>query len=518
LNAVIGVTGLLLDTPLAGVQREYCDAIRISSDMLLTLINDILDFSKIEAGRMELESQPFELGDCIEEAVDLVATAAVNKGLRVSCDVAEGLPEVFVGDVMRLRQVLVNLLGNAVKFTDAGDVSIAVSGMPSGPNLYQLHFVVHDTGVGIPPEDQSQLFNSFTQVDSSTTRRFGGTGLGLAISKRIVELMGGTIWVESDGVPGEGASFHFTIRAERAAEDRLPDWGRAELEELAGKTVLIVDDNETNAHLIGVRAAQWKMIPTTVASAEEAIRTLGDGRCFDVAIVGLNMPNMDGLGVAKSIQAMPSAKDMPLVLISSSVVTARELEKAGYAAKVLKPVSKQRLCNALRTAIGSPRRSDAAGRPAVGGSRRGLRVLLVEDNPIGQKVAANMIEKLGHRTDVVSNGLEAVRATQDIPYDVVFMDCQMPEMDGYEATRRIRESEKSRRQAHIPIIAMTAHALEGDREKCLAAGMDDYLSKPVKLSQLQQLLDGLSRQSPPGLPLAAVPPADSFIMHEVVQP
>ena len=365
LNAIIGMTGVLLDTTLDAEQRDCSDTIRISGEMLLTIINDILDFSKIEAGRMELENQPFDVIRCIEDSLDLIKPSAVEKSIETSWRIEGELPRCFVGDVTRLRQILVNLLNNAVKFTEKGEVVVCLSAKRLDDGRYELLFEVRDTGLGIPADRQDRLFQSFSQVDLSTTRQFGGSGLGLAISHRLSTLMEGWMWMKSTGVPGEGATFYFTIRVPKATEQSLPDDGAADNNKTPDET-----QNERNI-----------------------------------------------------------------------------------------------------------------------GQQRSLRVLLAEDNPINQKVAAKMLAKLGHRADSVANGLEAVQALQQIPYDVILMDCQMPEMDGYEATRQIRLREQEEHRKPVHIIAMTAHAMQGDRELCLAAGMDDYLPKPVRTNELQQALE-----------------------------
>ena len=495
LNAIVGMTGLLLDTSLDAEQRDCSETIRSSSEILLTVINDILDFSKIEAERMELEKQPFDLMRCIEEAIDLVNPRAVEKGIKMASRTEDHLPRVFVGDVARLRQIFVNLLSNAVKFTEKGQIVASASGQPRDGDQYDLHFSVRDTGLGIPPDRQDRLFQSFSQVDASTSRRFGGTGLGLAISKRLCELMGGHIWVESAGIPGEGSTFHFTILATKSAEQSLPgDSQAANTAELAGKRVLIVDDNSISRDLLSTHTRRWAMLPTTVTSGPEALELIEGGDRFDLAILDMHMPEMDGLTLAKRLREHAATKGMPLILLSSVAHRMNDGESALFAARLTKPTRTSQLGAVLCAVLGKGTASaekqpdDETPSEQEFPQHGRLRVLLAEDNPINQKVAAKMLAKIGYRADVVADGREALDATQRISYDVILMDCQMPEMDGYEATRQIRMREQEESRTPVHIIAMTAHAMQGDRERCLAAGMDDYLSKPVRANELEQVL------------------------------
>jgi len=489
LNAVIGMTGLLLDTALDPLQREYSETIRVSSEILLSLINNILDFSKIEAEKMDLEQQPFELNICMEEAIDLVNLRAIEKGVELGFSLHGELPNVLIGDVTRLRQILVNLLNNAVKFTDAGEVAVTVVGKLLEGDNYEIQFRVRDTGIGIAPDRQERLFQSFTQIDASMSRRFGGTGLGLAICRRLVELMGGTIGVESSGVAGEGATFYFTVVMAKAPNQNIPDV----LERpscLKDKHVLIVDDNETNCSILVSQLARWDMHSFVARTAEEALALLQTGKTFDLVLLDYALPTMNGVMLADHIRCIPSVETVPLILISSCMVANKELESVGFAARLLKPVTHKRLHSVLCTVLGTHMlaRATQEHKGATAPEPLPLRILLAEDNPINQRVAMKMLAHQGYRADLVSNGLEAVKAVQGIPYDVILMDCQMPEMDGYEATRRIRQYEEENDKERVRIIAMTAHAMQGDREQCLASGMDDYLSKPVRPHELRDVL------------------------------
>ena len=489
LNAVIGMTGLLLDTALDSLQREYSETIRVSSEMLLSLINNILDFSKIEAEKMDLERQPFELDICIEEAVDLVNLRAIERGIELGYSLGSELPAVLIGDVTRLRQILVNLLANAVKFTNVGEVAVTVTGTHRESDDYEIHFQIRDTGIGIAPDRQERLFQSFTQVDASMTRRFGGTGLGLAICKRLIELMGGAIWVESTGVPDEGSTFHFTVVMAKAPNQNILDTvERATC--LKDKHVLIVDDNETNCNILVSQLARWDMHSFVAHTAEEALTLLQTGKTFDLVLLDYALPSMNGVMLADAIKSIPTVECVPLILLSSCMVANKELESTGFAARLLKPVTHKRLHSVLCTVLGTHVLSYSSHdhKDVTGVGPHTLRILLAEDNPINQKVALKMLEKQGYRADLASNGLEALKAVKDIPYDVILMDCQMPEMDGYEATRMIRQYEEENCKEHVRIIAMTAHAMQGDREQCLAAGMDDYLSKPVRPHELKESL------------------------------
>ncbi|MBI5302564.1 MAG: PAS domain S-box protein [Chloroflexi bacterium] len=493
MNAVIGMTSLLLDTPLTEQQRDFCQTIRASGDALLAIINDILDFSKIESGRLELERQPFEVARCAEEALDLLAARASQKGLDLAYTIDASVPEAIIGDITRLRQILVNLLGNAVKFTDTGEVIIAVTGTAPAENMYDLHFAVKDSGIGIPPDRMDRLFKSFSQVDASTTRRYGGTGLGLVISKRLAEMMGGAMWVESTGVPGEGTTFHFTIRA--LASPHQPNLNLRSIQpQLSGLRALIVDDNATNRKIIDLQLRAWGMTPTTAASGAEALALIQRGDRFDIAILDMQMPEMDGLTLAAEIRKQRDANALPLVMLTSigSRAEAEGATNVRFAAYLSKPIKASQLYNALvdvfaKRPVRAPQLAAQPQMDATMGTRHPLRLLLAEDNLVNQKVALLILQKMGYRADVAGNGLETLDALRRQTYDVVLMDVQMPELDGLDATRRIRAEFDPAQQPRI--IAMTAEAMQGDREICLAAGMDDYITKPVRVEELARALE-----------------------------
>ena len=498
LNAVIGMGSLLEDTALDPTQREYVQTIRTSSESLLVLINDILDYSKIEAGHLELESHPFDLHECIDSALDLVSLRAAEKGLELIHDFNPGLPRTLCGDITRLRQILVNLLGNAVKFTEHGQVVVRAELLAGEPgeriedgHEVSIRFSVRDTGIGIPPEKIDRLFKSFSQVDASTTRRFGGTGLGLAISKRLSELMGGGIEVESRGVPGEGSCFSFTLRLP-AARQALASWAGEHQRDLVGKRMLAVDDNPANLRLLEKLATQWGMQVITRASPAAALALIEAGERFDVAVLDLQMPDMDGSELAEALHRHAPGRDLPCVLLSSLGRSFSERERAPFAAVLNKPLRFSTLFQILVSVLQqeTPTLADGGHTPGPehgnGREARTLRLLLVEDNPVNQRVAAHLLGKLGYKADLAGNGLEALAALARQPYDVLLMDVQMPEMDGLEATRRIVADHPAASRPHI--IAMTANAMEGDREACLQAGMNDYVAKPIRLDELEAAL------------------------------
>ena len=503
MNAIIGMTSLLLDTGLSAEQQEYAETVRTSSDALLTIINDILDFSKIEAGKLELEQQPFDLRECVESALDLVATRAAEKGVNLAYLLDEQVPASVYGDVTRLRQILVNLLSNAVKFTQQGEVVISVEarfiekaadGRTQGQDghegpFYEVHFAVRDTGIGISEEGKARLFRSFSQVDVSTTRHYGGTGLGLAISKRLAELMGGTMWVDSQ--PGSGSTFHFTLLA-AAAPARVRPYLESSQPYLAGKRILIVDDNATNRSILTLQTESWGMLPSAWASGQEALAQLQAGSLFDVAILDMHMPDMDGVMLAQQIRRFRNAQALPLVLFTS--LGRREVNTQGveFAAFLHKPLKPSHLYNVLISLFA---KQPALSRAEVTetlldaglGQRLPLRILLAEDNTLNQKLALRLLERMGYRADVAANGLEVLEALQRQRYDVILMDVQMPDMDGLEASRLITEEWPPQQRPRI--VAMTANAMQGDREECLAAGMDDYLTKPIQIKALQEALE-----------------------------
>ena len=490
MNAVIGMTGLLLDTRLSPEQQEYARIIRDSGESLLTLINDILDFSKIEAGQVVLERQPFNLRDCIESSLDLLSPRAAEKGLDVAYLIEPKTPLALIGDVTRLRAVLVNLVGNAVKFTEHGEVVVSASSCSLANGRYELNIAVRDTGIGIPPDRTALLFDAFTQVDASTTRRYGGTGLGLAICKRLTEMMGGRIWVESE--PGQGSTFYFTIEVDKdpygatsPANERQP--------QLTGLRMLIVDDNATNRQLLSIQAESWGMVPVALPGAREALELISAGEAFDVGVLDIQMPDMDGVTLAAEIRALRPRDELPLLALSS--IGRRELNAPGseFDAFLTKPIKQSQLYNVLISVLtGEELPAAVAAAPpqfdATFAARYPLRVLVAEDNPVNQKVIVTMLGRFGYRADIASNGKEALDALHRQPYDLVLMDVQMPEMDGLEASRRIRSDWPGEDRPRV--IALTANAMSDDRDTCLEAGMDDYLSKPV---QVAELLDALRR-------------------------
>jgi CheY-like chemotaxis protein/nitrogen-specific signal transduction histidine kinase len=503
MNGIIAMAGLLLETALTPEQRSFVDTVHSSSESLLTIINDILDFSKIESGKLELEHQPFELRACAEEALDLLAPRAAEKGLDLAYEMDDGIPQAVVGDVTRLRQVLVNLISNGVKFTATGEVLVRVK-ILSPPEKtggvrgrWRFHFSVRDTGIGIPVDRLARLFKSFSQADASTTRQYGGTGLGLAISKRLVELMGGKMWVES--VPQKGSTFHFTLPLPAVANS-APNTIEAAHPKLAKARLLIVDDNPTHCRILGAQATKWGMAPRDTQSAAQALEWLRTGERFDVAMLDMRMPGMDGPTLAVQIRKLPAGAALPLVMVSSVGAHSYPPETGNcFAASLTKPVKAAQLLEALVRAVSGSRPASPVAPASTKldptlGSRLPLRVLLCDDNIINQKVALRLLQQMGYRGDIAANGVEALAALDRQPYDLIFMDVMMPEMGGFEATRLIRERQKLRPKypnykSPLVIIAMTASAMQGDREKCLAAGMDDYVAKPVRLEEVRVIVE-----------------------------
>ncbi|HEV8410434.1 MAG TPA: response regulator, partial [Gemmatimonadaceae bacterium] len=488
MNAVIGLTGLLLDTSLGEEQLEFVETIRASGDALLTIINDILDFSKIESGNLVLEAESFDVRDCVESALDLVAGRAAEKDVNLAYLVEDSLPQSIVGDVTRVRQVMVNFLSNAVKFTEKGDVFVHVTSRELPNGRLEAAFSVRDTGIGIPSDRIDRLFRSFSQVDASTTRQFGGTGLGLAISKRLVELMGGEVGVES--TPGEGSTFRFTIDVAAGEVTRRTFLGGV-APELSSRRVLLVDDNATNRRILEQHLRGWGMHVVVATSGAEALSMIKHEGAFDCAVFDMQMPSMDGEALAEAWRAeQASLTAVPPLILATSMGRRGSVGEKSFAAVLSKPVKPSLLYDTLVSIFTgtSHRRSRSVARiiDRTTAVRQPLRILLVEDNPVNQMVATRMCEKLGYRIDVAGNGLEALAAVNHIPYDTLLMDVHMPEMDGLEATRRIREFVPKDRNPWI--IAMTASAMESDRQACVAAGMDDYTPKPVTMESLEGAL------------------------------
>jgi signal transduction histidine kinase/ligand-binding sensor domain-containing protein/DNA-binding response OmpR family regulator len=489
MNAVIGMTGLLLGTELSGEQVDFVHTVRNSSDALLTIINDILDFSKIESGKLSLEEHPFALHTCVEDALDLVTIQAAEKHLELAYLIEENTPTQIVGDVTRLRQVLVNLLSNAVKFTAQGEVVVCIKAIPGDGEKVELQFAVRDTGIGIPLERQHLLFQSFSQIDSSSTRKYGGTGLGLAISKRLVEMMGGQFSLES--TVGEGTTFSFSIQT-KLSDVPVPEISM-NLETLVGKRVLIVDDNETNRRILSLQSKRWGMIPVVSSCGLEALTLLQNGDPFDLAILDFHMPDMNGIKLAQAIRALPANQELSLVMLSSGVGDRRQISpesRAMFSALMPKPIKPKHLMQCIlsalnRSVIAVPE-IPTASQKSNSAPISSLRILLAEDNVVNQKVAVRTLERLGYRTDLASNGLEALEAIHRQTYDIILMDVHMPEMDGLEATKKIVASMSAVERPKI--IAMTANAMQGDREECLSAGMDDYISKPFSIEEIQMVL------------------------------
>jgi ammonium transporter len=496
MNGVIGMTGLLLETDLTSQQRQFAETVRSSGETLLTLINDILDFSKIEAGKLEFETIDFDLRTTLEETLELLAGPAGKKHLELVGLVSATVPTALQGDPGRLRQILMNLVGNAIKFTSVGEVVVHIQGLEETGETGTVRVEVKDTGIGIPPEAQAKLFQPFSQADSSTTRQFGGTGLGLAISRQLVEQMGGTLGVES--TPGQGSTFWFTARfAKQPSNAHVIRPGNIRL---VGLKVCGVDDHPTNRHLLLQYFQDWHMNGSTAATPDEALNLMRQaaqqGKPFDLAILDMEMPEIDGLELAHTIKADPTIASVRLVLLTSlgRRGDAKAAQEAGFIGYLTKPIRKGQLQACLETVMGfEPQDTTAVPRPFITahhllelGRQKSARILVADDHQVNQQLAVMLMERLGHRADVVGNGQEAIEALSRIPYDAILMDCQMPEIDGYEATRIIRMSEGQTR--HTPIIAMTANAIQGDREKCLKAGMDDYLSKPLRPEELARVL------------------------------
>ena len=513
MNGVIGMTGLLLDTNLDPQQRDFVEIIRNSGDSLLTIINDILDFSKIEADKLVLETQAFDLSECIESCLDLLVPAATKKGLDLAYMIDDRTPSTIVGDLTRLRQILVNLISNAVKFTHTGEIVIKVTAEEidsanSVSPTYKIFFAVRDTGIGISPAGLKRLFQAFSQVDASTTRQYGGTGLGLVIGKRLCEMMGGHMWVESGGEvagnpeiitannlvdansAGVGSTFYFTILAQTAPSK--PKVYHNPQPQLRCKRLLIVDDNSTNRLILRMQTQKWEMISMEVDSGAKALELLSRGERFDLVILDMQMPEMDGITLTTKIRQFPEFQTLPLVMLTSVGFPIGN-SKVNLHACLNKPIKASQLYDVLMGVFAN-QEVRVKNRVMVNvehhlATRVPLRILLAEDNVVNQKVALSMLGQMGYRPDVVSNGVEALKALEQIPYDLVLMDVQMPEMGGLEATAHICHKYGKALKGRPAIVAMTAGAMEGDRDICLKAGMDDYITKPVKVEVLQAILE-----------------------------
>lgn len=495
MNGVLGMTSLLMETDLTEEQYDFVNTIRVSGDSLLTIINDILDFSKIEAGSLILEQQPFELRACIEEALDLLAFKASERELDLLYLIENNTPAFINADVTRLRQILVNLIGNAIKFTEVGEIVVTAQLEAARDNIAELKFSIRDTGIGIPPEKTDKLFKDFSQVDASTTRKYGGTGLGLAICKRLVELMGGRIWVDSE--VGRGSTFSFTLQA-AIASSQPRRYLSHQIPELNSASILVVDDNATNRRILEQQCQAWGMTVEVASSGHQALSVVRRNPHLDLAIVDMQMPEMDGVQFARAVRDIRSETELPLVMLSS---VGKPSDDSGLFARYLaKPTRQSSLFDALiavraqymKSAI-APKVLDKAMRSSADinlAKRFPLRVLVAEDNTVNQKIALRFLARVGYVGDIAANGFETIDALQRKRYDLVFMDVQMPEMDGIEATQRIIEIWGDDRPR---IIAMTANALQGDRESLLSSGMDDYISKPFSFSTIQDVMEKWGR-------------------------
>ena len=503
MNGVLGIAEILRDTPLNESQQQHVETIQKSGQSLLDVINDILDFSKIEAGKMELESIPFNLRTLVEETCQILAVHAHQKKLELLVSLPMDLPEVFLGDPARLRQVLNNLISNAIKFTEAGEIAVILTLLYRTAQRAKVQFTVRDTGIGIPLEVQDHLFQPFAQADGSTTRNYGGTGLGLSISKELISKMGGHIWLESEA--GHGATFGFTLDMDITTE--LLDEDVAPAAVIPSARLLIVDDNATNRQILVNQAANWGLTCSEAANGVEGLRALQQaqnaGAPFDLVLLDVVMPEMDGQAMAEAIQRDETLQSPPIIMLTSSGPCRKkqDLKKLGISDCLVKPVRQADLQRALARALGAVETIPASAQQSAVRHELGLRVLIAEDNAVNRQVTESMLTKLNCRVHSVHNGREVLEALQRHQWDVILMDCQMPEMDGYEATRQIRAWERENDRQHLPIIALTAHTLSTDRDKCLAVGMDDHLGKPFNLEQLYRVLNPWQNSQRPLAPL-----------------
>lgn len=499
LNGIIGMTNLMLDTKLSDEQLEYAEIIRQSSESLITIINNILDFSKIEAAKLELDLQPFDLRNCVESVLDLLASNIADKDLEITYAVANTVPSIIIGDVTRIRQILTNLINNAIKFTETGSVDLEITGSPLAGEIsdfnsletsqtYKLHFTIKDTGIGITPGGLERLFKSFSQVDNSTTRRFGGTGLGLAICHQLVTLMGGKIRVESDGIPGNGSTFYFSIIVE--VPTTQPELYNAKhLSQLKNKQILIVDDHQPSRQNLVNYAKTWGLQAKAFSSGKKAVAAFPHSTMFDIAIIDKEMPDLDGIQFAQILRQQQGLSKIPIIFLSTIRGSEPKNQPLSLEVTLAKPIKPKKLCEVMFSLLAKsvPPRKDHM-QPLIDSQtakRIPLRILLAEDNIVNQKVAQGLLNRLGYNIDVVQNGHEVLNAVEHQAYDVIFMDIQMPKMDGLEATKQIHQQYPQRRPQ---IIAMTANALQSDEEAYLQAGMDDYIAKPIQIKQLVDML------------------------------
>jgi signal transduction histidine kinase/DNA-binding response OmpR family regulator len=494
LNGVIGMTDLVLDTHLNSEQRECLETVKMSADSLLNVINDILDYSKIEAGKVDLEAIDFDLRDCAENVLKTFAARADEGGLELLCEIAPDVPEMVEGDPGRLRQILLNLVSNAIKFTHHGEVVLKLELESKESDTRIIRFTVTDTGIGIPEETQAAIFSPFTQADTSTTRKYGGTGLGLTISARLAAMMGGRIWLESE--MGKGTQFHFTIRL-RVLDQRPHAELLVPLKTLQGQRILVVDDNRTNRQILQSMLARWGAQTTCVESGEAALSELASaektGQPYQLVLTDMHMPEMDGFGLVEQIRQHTPLLQVTIIMLTSGGYRGdmERCRQLGILAYLHKPIRKRELLAAIVTALGQHQTAApavAVTQPDQRPQAKGLQILLAEDNRVNQIVATRMVEKMGHSVVVAENGRFVLELLATRRFDLVLMDVQMPEMDGLTATRKIRESER-RTHLHLPIIAMTAHAMKGDRERCLEAGMDGYVTKPINSQRLEEAID-----------------------------